>query len=90
MPPKRRIPQRYEDGGLSSGYHSDTAEHHFKLIYFEVLELSVSCIEQRFDQPGYKIYKQLEKLLSNAASCEDYRSLLPDIVNFYGTNFDAI
>ena len=44
LPHKRRRSQRYEDGGLSSDYHSDTAEHHFKLMYFEALDLSVSCI----------------------------------------------
>ena len=39
LPRKRRRPQWYEDGDLSSDYHSDTAEHHFKLIYFDALDL---------------------------------------------------
>ena len=34
-----------------------------RCIYFEALELLVNGLKSRFDQPGYKIYTNLENLL---------------------------
>ena len=31
-------------------------------MYFEALDYAVSGIKEHFDQPGYKMYKNLEQL----------------------------
>ena len=44
----------------------------YKQKYYEAIDLIVSCIEERFDQPGYKIYNSLESLLMKHASKKNW------------------
>uniref|UniRef100_A0A1X7U7L9 Uncharacterized protein n=1 Tax=Amphimedon queenslandica TaxID=400682 RepID=A0A1X7U7L9_AMPQE len=55
----------------------------------QALDLVVNCIESRFDQPGYRIYKQLEILISYAATGKDYQSILSTILEKYGYDFEV-
>ena len=62
LPRRRKTPQCYEAGsGLP--HFPDTVENYYRRIYFEVLDSAVSTIKDRFDQPNYEIYKQVENLL---------------------------
>ena len=63
LPRKRKVPSRYEDG-TSVGYHPGTPKEYFRQKYFECIDTIVSCIRDRFDQPGYRVLKNLE-------SCEE-------------------
>lgn len=56
---------------------------HYKRIYFEALDLIVSSIKNRFDQPGYHVYCKLEELLLKAASGVDYEEELVFVTDFY-------
>ena len=40
-------------------------EDHYRLQYFEVLDIAIAHIT---DQPGYAVYKNLERLLVKAAN----------------------
>ena len=62
LPRQRKAPKRYDDG-LSTGYFHDSTKEHYKQIYYEALDYIISCVEDRFDQPGYRIYKTLEMLI---------------------------
>uniref|UniRef100_A0A1X7T4N9 Uncharacterized protein n=1 Tax=Amphimedon queenslandica TaxID=400682 RepID=A0A1X7T4N9_AMPQE len=55
----------------------------------QALDLVVNCIESRFDQPGYRIYKQLETLISYAASGNNYPSILSKILEKYEYDFEV-
>lgn len=88
LPRKRKAPARYETGG--EGSHADTVEDHYRRIYFEALDLAVTCIEERFNQPGYMTYRNLEELLVKAANKEDYAKEFEEIVSFYEDDFDAM
>ena len=55
LPRKRKMPSRFEEG-QDDVYHSPTVEERYRRIYFEVLDLAVSSIKERFDQPGYVLY----------------------------------
>ena len=59
LPRKRRAPVRFETGE-GPCFHSSDVEYHYCRIYFEVLDLIVSSITQRFNQPGYFMYQNLE------------------------------
>ena len=39
-----------------------TPEQVYRRIYFEALDLIVSSIEERFDQPSFKAYSDMESL----------------------------
>ena len=36
-------------------FHSNVIDH-YRMLYFETLDLIIQCIDDRFDQPGYRIY----------------------------------
>ena len=72
------------------GYHSPTIQEHYHQQYFEAIDLAVSSIQDRFDQPGYAIYQNLEALLLKAANKKDYMcsAELKEVINFYGNDFN--
>lgn len=49
----------------------------------------IACIKDRFDQPGYKVYKNLQDLLLKAVNKGDYKAELSNIIEFYGSSFDC-
>ena len=52
LPRRRKIPRRLDDGAAPA--FPETVEEHYRVIYFEALDLITSCIKDRFNQPGYK------------------------------------
>ena len=48
----------------------------------------VNSITGRFDQIGYKVYKNLQDLLINAIKNEPYEDELSFVKNFYGDDID--
>ena len=57
--------------GEGERYHSATIKEHYHQKCFEALDLAITGIEERFNQPGYAIYKLLESLLLKAAKQEN-------------------
>ena len=70
LPRRRKTPRRLDDG--SSPTLPTSVEDHYRRIYFEALDLIISCIEDRFNQPGYKTFRNVQELLIKAASEEPY------------------
>ena len=60
---------------------------YYKTVYYEALDLIINCTKSRFDQPGYRVYRQLQDLLMKAASREDYQSEYEFVSKFYGADF---
>ena len=69
--PRRHKAPRWIDEGSTPTFH-ETVKDHYRVVYFEALDLIISCIENRFDQPGYKIYGKVQMLLLKAAASESY------------------
>ena len=86
LPRKRKAPSRFEVGS-GVGHHPATPKEYFRQHYFECLDTIVSCIRDRFDQPGYAVLKNLEDLLLKAVRNEDYSSELDFVLNFYKDDF---
>lgn len=57
--------------------------------YYEAVDLLVNAITERFNRPGYQVYKKAENLLLKAARGLDYREEFDFVVNFYGGDFDS-
>ena len=70
LPRRRKVPRRYEIGD-GDGDHPSTPKQHYLTVYFESLDLIKAFIVEGFDQPGYRVYSNLEKSLIKAASGED-------------------
>ena len=56
LPRRRERPLQYEEG-RSDGHHPREVEDLYRQIYYEALDLITNGIQQRFDQPGYEIFK---------------------------------
>ena len=54
LPKRRKLPRRLDEGSTPS--FPETVEEHYRVIYFEALDLITSSIKDRFNQPGYKTY----------------------------------
>ena len=68
------MPRRYDEGSAPS--FPLTVEDHYWPIYFQALDLITSCIDDRFNQPGYKVYEKVETLLLKAAASKPYKDKL--------------
>lgn len=68
LPRKRKAPRHFEVGEGKESYNDSSIEDHYRLLYFEVLDLAVTGISQWFNQPGYSVYKNLENVLVYAAN----------------------
>ena len=67
---RRAPPARYEVGAGEPQYPS-TARDYYRAIFFEALDCLISAIKERFKQPAFLVYKDLESLLVNAAHGND-------------------
>ena len=89
QPPHQcKTSSRFETGNAPPEFPS-TAEDHYRRIYFEVLDLVLQCIKDRFDQPGYQVYCKLECLLLKAAQNTDYSDELSFVLEQYSSDFKS-
>ena len=56
LPRNRKRPARYEDGNAAAEFHL-TPKDYYCQIYYESFNLIVQSIKDRFEQPGYKVYR---------------------------------
>lgn len=66
--PRYNILQFVEGNPRPSGeaYYPETAHAHFKAIYMEAIDVIVSSVKDRFNQPAFKVFSQVEQLLLKA------------------------
>ena len=83
----RKTPKRYDEGSGEGEFRSSPKEY-FKVHYFEAPDLIVNLIQQRFDQPGYGVYRSLQDLLIKAAHNKDFSSELESVMKVHGNDFD--
>ena len=71
---KRKASRRIEDdySHSSIGFFHEKFEDFVRQIYFEVLDLLINAIKNRFEQEDYKRYIILENLLLKCANNESY------------------
>lgn len=88
LPRKRKVPKQFDDGNAEPEYDG-SPKNMYRRIYFESLDLLVQAIEDRFDQPGYKMYSCLESLLIKAVKKENYSNELQEVLRVYKHDFNA-
>ena len=80
---KRRAPARFEIGG-TQGDFPDTPEAHYRQLFFEAVDNVVLAISEKFDQPGYRTYRDMQDLITKACRGEPYEDELEYACDFYG------
>ena len=77
------MPEHFQVGTGKGLFHATAADYYHQ-IYFEVLDHAVAAVNDRFNQPGYKIYQNLHKLIIKACLGQDFTSELDLITEIYG------
>lgn len=47
-------------------HHPKTVQEHYREIYFEILDVAINSIKDRFEQPSFKVFQAFENLLLEA------------------------
>jgi hypothetical protein len=68
---KTRRPRRYDEGSQAEQYYPETARDKFRQMYNEFIDTAVSCITDRFDNPAFTLFKQIESVLLHCANNND-------------------
>ena len=88
LPRKRKRPARF-DSGIAEHEFPTEIKTHYRQIYFETLDIVMSCIEKRFLQGNYvNHYQQLENLLFNAVKGVPFQNELSAVCDFYQNDLD--
>ena len=82
LPRKRRTPHRLLIGTSSGDFHSDP-EDRYRQMYYKSLDFVLQAITDRFDQPGYRVYLNLQELLLKACKGETYEDQLETVLDIY-------
>ena len=53
-------------------HHPETAQTYFKAIYSEAIDNIINSIQKRFEQPGFKVFGQVEQLFLKSINKEDH------------------
>ena len=87
LPRKRRAPRRIEIGESPAEFHTNVIEH-YRVFYFEALDLIIYCIDDRFNQPGYRMYSALETLLVKGCKQVECQDELNQVKKLYDKNIN--
>ena len=88
LPRRRRAPARFEIGTGNPSY-PDTPKDYYRRIYFEGLDGIIAAIHERFNQPSFIAYLNLESLLLKALNSEDYSDSLRYLNDNYSDDVDV-
>ena len=86
VPRQRKVPKRYDDGLATATFH-DSPKLFYRLLYYEAIDNIVSGLKNRFEQPWYKVYCNLEQLLTKACQGKDFEEEFQFICSFYTDDF---
>ena len=82
LPCKRRAPRHLEIGSSDGDFHT-SVEDHYRAVYYEALDLVTMGINNRFDQPGYKVYRNIEELILKECQGKEYEEELYFVCTHY-------
>ena len=81
---RQRKRAKHYDDGLSSGTFHESPKSYYCQLYYEAIDNIVSCLNDCFEQPGYRIYSNLEQLLVKACQKKEFEEEFQFLCSFYG------
>ena len=69
--PRRKRAPRWLEVGKGIPEYAATVEDHYRRIYFEVIDMLLAAIQERFNQKGYQILQKLETLIVEKSPSEE-------------------
>ena len=90
LPRKRKVPAK-----LSDYFHKkapqrevENVSDHFKQFYMDAIHAATEHIKERFEQPDYEMYSNLEQLVLRAARGQPFKDEYDTVTKFYGSDLD--
>ena len=93
LPRRKKALRRMDDYfgyGSSTPHHHDTAASHYLAIYFAAISMVTSTIKDRFDQPDYRVYVNLEETLLNGANGKNFEDTMTFLEKNYQNEIDFV
>ena len=85
-PSRRKVPKFLHDYfGYSDTYVPETVKDSYRVMYFEIMDLAVTAITERFDQPGFKVFSQMEQFLLECVQAD--QGHLPSDFSLFEVNY---
>ena len=76
------------DTSNATAHHPETPRDHYRGVFYESIDGLVSSVRERFDQPSFLVFEQLESLLLKALQGQDTSKELLFVNEKYGTDID--
>ena len=87
LPRVRRMTRRYDEG--SEPYTFSSPKEYYGKLFYEVLDVLLSSLHDRFDTEEVKILSSIENFVTRKSEKTEDESLLNDITNFYGSDLNG-
>ena len=78
LPRQRKIPVHH-DQARDSYHFAETGKDHYRIIYYECIDVLVNAIEERFNLPDYQVYLNMQEILLKSfksQQCENELNIL--------------
>ena len=93
---KKRKAPKYSMLNYVDGYHSRSDAHHptnprdhYREKFYQAVDVMVSSVNDRFDQPSFKVFEKLESLMIKALNGQDTSSEVKFVKETFGTDIDV-
>ena len=89
LPHKRRVPSRFEIGAPDTNHCPATAKEFYRQIYFEAYDHVINLSANRFDQPDFHTYINIQELLLKSIQGQPFEAEFKAVIAMYGNDLDA-
>ena len=86
LPRRRKLPKKLEEG--SEGILFQNPKDYYQKSYFEAIDFIISSIQERFNQPGYRMYNNIESLIIATIKGDTAEEFFAAVTEFYSNDFD--
>ena len=84
---QRKLRKKFDQS--DTHHFPSTPKEFFRKICFEVYDQTVNGIKERFNQPDYRIYVNLQELILKAFNKEEFSKNLEAVTGFYDDDFES-
>ena len=69
-------------------HHPETVHAYFKAIYNEATDTIVNSIQDRFEEPGFKVFGPVEQLFLKSVNKEDHSDEIMTVLSIFRGDYD--
>ena len=66
----------------TKAFHPQSAAYHFRIIFFDALDNVVMAIQDRFQQPSYQFFSNIEQFLLKSINSDPYQTEMDAFKNY--------